>query len=60
MLRMNLLKDSFDYRKRNPAVEIAGQEMKEPVTITGSWTVGETEYYPYPTNDSSLDPNLKK
>lgn len=60
MLRMNLLKDSFDYRKRNPAVEIAGQEMKEPVTITGSWTVGETEYYPYPANDSSLDPNLKK
>ena len=65
MLRMNLLKDSFDYRKRNPEVDIKiGEEewlkLKEPVTITGSWTVGETEYYPYPTNDSSLDPNLKK
>lgn len=48
-LRMNLLKDSFDYR-----------EMKEPITINGNWTVGETEYYPYPSNDSSLDPNLKK
>lgn len=59
-LRMNLLKDSFDYRKRNPAVEIEGLEMKEPVTINGNWTVGETEYYPYPSNDSSLDPNLKK
>ena len=59
-LRMNLLKDSFDYRKRNPTVEIEGLQLKEPVTITGSWTTGETEYYPYPTNDSSLDPNLKK
>ena len=59
-LRMNLLKDSFDYRRRNPTVEIEGLELKEPVTISGSWTVGETEYYPYPANDSSLDPNLRK
>ena len=60
MLRMNLLKDSFEYRKRNPTVVIEGIEMKEPVTITGNWTVGETEYFPYPSNDSSLDPNLRK
>lgn len=58
-LRMGALKDSFDYRKRNPEVTIAGLKLRESVSVTGSWTMGETEYYPYPSNDSSLDPNLK-
>lgn len=62
-LRMNTLKDNFDRRKANAAIEVApGVSVKEKVTIPQSqnWENEKTIYLPYPSFDSELNGNLKR
>lgn len=59
LLRMNRLKDVFEMRKQNAAVEVAtGVSIKEPVEVTGSWN-DQRNYATIPSFDSDLNENLK-
>ncbi|MDR1981610.1 MAG: RagB/SusD family nutrient uptake outer membrane protein [Tannerellaceae bacterium] len=57
MQRMELLKVHFEYRKANPGVEVAGQLIKEVITVEGTWN-DDRAYAPYPAEDTALNPNL--
>jgi hypothetical protein len=57
MQRMELLKVHFEYRKANPGVEVAGQLIKEAITVEGTWN-DDRAYAPYPAEDKALNPNL--
>lgn len=60
MFRMNRVKNHFEYRKMNPEVEVApGIFRKEAVPVTGSWSDSKM-YIPYPYQDVTLNPNLKR
>lgn len=59
LLRMNKLKDVFEMRKQNVAIDVAeGVSMKEPVEVTGSWN-DQRNYATIPSFDSDLNENLK-
>ena len=73
--RMNRLKDHFEYRLRNPEIEVTQQWLKEnpdkadmvtgPVyvkerlAISGAWDDSRA-YVEYPSTDKTLAPNLKR
>jgi hypothetical protein len=59
MQRMELLKVHFEYRKANPGVEVAGQLIKEVITVEGTWN-DDRAYAPYPAEDTALNPNLTR
>lgn len=60
MFRMNRLKDHFEYRKKNPMIEVApGIERNEKVPVTGTWDDSKM-YAPYPYEDAILNPNLHR
>jgi hypothetical protein len=60
MFRMYRLKAHFEYRKENPAIEVApGIFRKEAVSLTGVWDDSKM-YAPYPYKDAAVNPNLKK
>lgn len=59
MLRMDRIKDHFEYRKLNPAIEVApGVFRKEAVSVSGTWNDSKV-HLPRPFVDSSINPNLK-
>ena len=61
MLRMNRVKDHFDYRKQNPLIEVApGVFRKEQVEMPASlnWHDGRM-YLPYPAQDVLLNAEMK-
>jgi len=60
MFRMYRLKAHFEYRKQNPAIEVApGIFRKEAVPVSGVWDDSKM-YAPYPYNDAVINPNLKR
>lgn len=62
-MRMELLKQTFDERKKNEPVEVApGVFVTEDVSIPdkATWQGENTIYAPYPSLDASLNPNLKR
>ena len=59
LLRMNRLKDVFEMRKQNAAIEVATSiSMKEPVEVSGEWN-DQRNYATIPSFDSDLNENLK-
>lgn len=60
MLRMNMLKDNFEYRKANAPIEVApGITATESVKVTGEWD-DNRNYLPYPNTDVEKNHNLKR
>ncbi len=60
-MRMNRLKENFEYRKANAPVEVApGIFVKEKVSVTGEWKGDESIYLAYPNTEVEKNPNLKK
>ncbi len=60
MFRMYRYKDHFEFRVRNPEIEVApGVFRKEKVEVSGSWS-DDKMYIPYPYEDVILNPNLKR
>jgi hypothetical protein len=62
MFRMYRVKDHFEYRKQNPAIEVApGVFRKELVDLPSgaSWS-DDKMYAPYPASEVMLNPNLKR
>jgi hypothetical protein len=60
MFRMYRYKDHFEYRKQNPAIEVApGVFRKEAVPVTGVWNDSKM-YIPFPYADAVINPNLTK
>ena len=58
MFRMYRFKDHFEYRKKNPMIEVAPGIMRnEAVSVSGTWDDSRM-YSPYPYEDSILNPNL--
>jgi hypothetical protein len=62
MLRMNRVKEHFEYRKLNPLIEVApGVFRKEKVELPDNAVWNDAMLYaPYPASDVMLNPNLKK
>ena len=74
MRRMGRVKEHFEYRKQNPAIEVTGQwllenpdkadmvtgpvSLKEPGEIAVEWSE-DLLYLPYPSYDKALNDNLK-
>lgn len=58
-LRMNHLKTNFEYRKQNPAITLGGVQVKEKVTVSGTWN-DDMNYMPYPNTDVEKNPNLHR
>lgn len=59
MFRMYRYKDHFEYRKKNPMIEVApGIFRNEAVAVTGTWDDSRM-YSPYPYEDAILNPGLK-
>lgn len=74
MRRMERVKEHFDYRKQNPAIEVTGQwlaenpdkadmvtgpvSLKEPGEISVEWSE-KLLYFPYPAFDKALNDKLK-
>ena len=60
-MRMNRLKENFDYRKANAPLEVApGVSVQEKVSVTGEWKGDESIYLPYPNTEVEKNPNLRK
>ena len=60
-MRMNRLKENFEYRKANAPLEVApGISVKEKVSVTGEWKGDESIYLPYPNTEVEKNPNLRK
>lgn len=60
-MRMNRLKENFDYRKANVPLEVApGVSVKEKVSVVGEWKGDESIYLPYPNTEVEKNPNLRK
>lgn len=60
-MRMNRLKENFEYRKANAPVEVApGIFVKEKVSVAGEWKGDESIYLAYPNTEVEKNPNLKK
>ena len=58
MFRMYRYKDHFEYRVKNPLIEVApGVFRKEVVPVTGSWDDSKM-YAPYPYTDSAVNPSM--
>ena len=58
MFRMYRFKEHFEYRTRNPLIEVApGISRNEKVPVNGTWDDSRM-YAPYPFVDSSLNPGL--
>ena len=74
MRRMERVKEHFEYRKQNPAIEVTGQwllenpdkadmvtgpvSLKEPGEIAVEWSE-KLLYFPYPAYDKALNDKLK-
>jgi hypothetical protein len=59
MFRMNRVKDHFEYRKKNPKIEVAsGVFRAEALSVTGEWNDSKM-YCPYPYEDTTYNPGLK-
>lgn len=58
-LRLNHLKTNFEYRKQNPAITLGGVQVKEKVTVSGTWN-DDMNYMPYPNTDVEKNPNLHR
>lgn len=63
-LRMDELKNNFEYRVANAPIVVAkegGKEYtaQESVTVKGTWSEDRI-YCPYPTTDGEKNPNLKR
>lgn len=59
MFRMYRFKEHFEYRKQNPAIEVApGIFRKEAVSVSGTWDDNRM-YSPYPYEDAILNPGLR-
>ncbi|MGI6571856.1 MAG: RagB/SusD family nutrient uptake outer membrane protein [Fermentimonas sp.] len=59
MFRMYRYKDHFEFRKRNPMIEVApGIFRNEAVPVEGEWNDSRM-YCAYPSGDAILNPNLK-
>lgn len=58
MFRMYRFKEHFEYRKKNPMIEVAPGIMRnEKVPVTGEWS--DTKMYcPYPYEDKAMNDNL--
>ncbi|GIZ14402.1 RagB/SusD family nutrient uptake outer membrane protein [Capnocytophaga catalasegens] len=60
-MRMNILKDTYEQRKRNEPIEVApGVFVQEGVPIADRPWNDNFIYAPYPDSDASLNPNLIK
>ena len=60
-MRMNRLKENFEYRKANAPVEVApGIFVKEKESVTGEWKGDESNYQAHPNTAEEKNPNLKK
>lgn len=62
-MRMEMLEQNFNTRKANTPVEVApGVSRAESVTVESSqsWNGESSIYWPYPSSDSQLNPNLKR
>lgn len=60
MFRMYRFKEHFEYRVKNPMIEVAqGIERNEKVPVSGVWDDSKM-YAPYPYTDSTLNPGLTK
>ena len=59
-LRMNILRNNFEYRKANaPLTVAAGFVATESVPVTGTWN-DNMNYLPYPGTEVEKNPNLKR
>lgn len=59
-LRMNKLKDNFEYRKANTPIEVApGVKVTESVAVTGTWN-DQMIYLPYPGTEVEKNGNLHR
>ena len=59
MFRMYRYKDHFEYRLKNPEIEVApGVFLKEAVPVSGTWDDSRM-YAPIPYDDVSYNPSLK-
>lgn len=58
-LRLNHLKTNLEYRKQNPAITLGGVQVKEKVTVSGTWN-DDMNYMPYPNTDVEKNPNLHR